>query len=310
MSAIKVFGHLVPDTDTTCSAIVYAWYLNTYKNTPATPYVNGVPNKEAAYILQRFNQPTPALLPTLTSEDSVVIVDTNNPDELPAEISEVTITEIIDHHKLGGIKTNSPLKVTIRPLACTATILWQQFQAERIEVPQDLAGMMLACILSDTLNFTSPTSTEEDKKAVAELVALTGLSADEVSNAMFEAKSDLSGMTTRQILMGDHKAYTMNGKKVLMAVVETTRPANVLALEADLIREIEAVKTEQGLAGIFFFIVDIISSSSVLLTASNFEHQVAEHGFGVTFSGNTISLPGVVSRKKQMVPSVEKGIAA
>ena len=308
--AIKVFGHLVPDTDSTCSAIVYAWYLKTHKNIDATPFVQGLINKEAAYVLTRFGHEIPALLPALTSADEVIVVDTNNPEELSADFFNAKLLEIIDHHKMGGVTTSSPLKVTIRPLACTATVLWQLMKEDGLhDLPADIAGMMLACILSDTLNFTSPTVTDSDRSTASDLTKLAGIEPNELANAMFEAKSDLSGMSVREILKGDAKKYSMGGKAILMATLETTKPENALAMQTEFIQEMIALKQDEHFDGIFFFIVDILKTSSTLLLPSEYEVGVAEKGFGETSNNNVMDLPGVVSRKKQMAPAIEKGVA-
>ena len=121
---VKVFGHLSPDTDATTAAIVYAWYLNEHTAHDATPYVLGELNSETSFVLQKFGFATPELLPELTPGEFVVVVDTNNPQELPPYINDMNLVALIDHHKLvGGLTTDTPTEITIRPLACTATLI-------------------------------------------------------------------------------------------------------------------------------------------------------------------------------------------
>ncbi|PCH93583.1 MAG: manganese-dependent inorganic pyrophosphatase, partial [Rhodobacteraceae bacterium] len=166
---IKVFGHKAPDTDATGSAIIWAWYL-TAQGTAATPYVLGTPNTEAAFVLERWGYETPALLEDVSADDKVVIVDTNNPAELPEHVNDAEIIEIIDHHLLvGGIKTKQPINITIKPLACCATIMAGMMGADLATAPREIKGLILSCILSDTLEFRSPTTTQIDIDMAKEL---------------------------------------------------------------------------------------------------------------------------------------------
>jgi manganese-dependent inorganic pyrophosphatase len=312
MASVKVLGHLTPDTDSTCSAIVYAWYLSTYKKTEAIPYILGDLNNETAFVLKHFGENTPEKLEELHEGDAVVVVDTNNPAELPSSFAQASLLEIIDHHKLvGGIATASPVTVTLRPVACTTTILWQIMEQENhTNIPQNTAGLMLAAILSDTLNFTSPTVTDADKHAAEALALLAKEDPTALAHAMFEAKSDLSGMSAHDILLMDGKIFTLNGKKIRISSLETTKPGNAMSMHAELVAEMETIKKEEALDGFFFFIVDILTTSAQLIVSSSFERVVAEKGFeNAHFDSDVMQLPGVVSRKKQMVPAIEKGIA-
>ena len=309
MSEVKVFGHLVPDTDATCAAIVYAWYLTNHKHVDARPYVLGNLNKEAEYVLNRFGHTQPRLLTSLEKDEVVVVVDTNNPEELLSDFSNASILEIVDHHKLAGIKTASPVTVTLRPVACTCTIIWQiMAQENHTDIPEDIASLMLSSILSDTLNFTSPTVTAGDKDAAQALALLAKVEPNELANAMFEAKSDISGMTAKELIKMDGKVAILGDKKILLSVIETTRPGNVMSMHGDLVEAMQVIKKEDSLDGLFFFIVDILTSSSQLIVPSTFEQVVAEKGFEAAFEGDVLQLPGVVSRKKQMVPMIQKGI--
>ena len=168
---IKVFGHKSPDTDSTGSPIIWAWYLTEVKGTPATPVLLGEPNTEAAFVLTHWNLPKPAIIADVAADDTCVIVDTNNPAELPPSINEAKVMQVIDHHMLaGGLKTKGPIDITIRPLACTATVMFDLMGADAARMPKAIKGAMLSCILSDTLEFRSPTTTAHDR-AVAEGLA-------------------------------------------------------------------------------------------------------------------------------------------
>ena len=164
---IQVFGHKAPDTDATGSAIIWSWYLNEIKDQAAAPKLLGKPNSEAAFVLQRWGFDQPEIIVDVNEGDDVIIVDTNNPAELPASINFANILEIIDHHMLvGGIRTKCPINITMRPLACTATIMADMMASDLTKAPEAIKGIMLSCILSDTLEFRSPTTTETEFKRV------------------------------------------------------------------------------------------------------------------------------------------------
>lgn len=306
--SVKVIGHIAPDSDATCSPIAYAWYLKEKKGVDATAYVAGKLNKETEFILNHFNIATPPLLEKFDPGDQIVLMDTNNPDELVSGIESAEIIEIIDHHKFfGGITTDSPIKVTMIPLACTATIVWRIMKADNNnDIDKNIAGVMLSAILSDTLKFTSPTTTDEDRNAASELATISGEDIESLARAMFAAKSDLSGMTPHDILTVDSKIFDMNDKKVRVSVLETTDPEVALSMKQDLVAEINRLKVSESLDGIFFFVVDILNTASTLLVTNDIDQEIAQSAFGQQFTDNTLKLSGVVSRKKQMVPQLEE----
>lgn len=166
-----VFGHKSPDTDSTGSPIIWAWYLNEIKGEDAKPVLLGEPNTEAAFMLSHWGLNKPEIISEVAADQPVVIVDTNNPAELPDAINSADIRAIIDHHKLvGGLETKGPIDIRIEPLACTATIMWKMIGDDLAQAPKGIKGAMLSCILSDTLEFRSPTTTQEDT-AVAHALA-------------------------------------------------------------------------------------------------------------------------------------------
>lgn len=308
MSAPLVFGHLNPDTDSTCSAIAYSWFLSE-QGQEATPRVLGSLNKETQFVLNYFETPEPELLTEIPEGAKVVLVDTNNPEELPASIAGATITEIVDHHKLvGGLTSKDPLTITMRPVACTATIIYERMQAVAMQPEKRIAGLMLSAILSDTLNFTSPTTTEADKAAADELAALAEVDMHELAESQSAAKSDLSGLSERDILTQDSKIFPFGDVKVRVSVLETTKPEIALGMLPSLLPAAQAMRDEEALQGIFFFIVDITKSHATLVISGDWEKLVAEKAFSATTENGLIELPGVVSRKKQMVPALETAI--
>ena len=303
---IKVFGHKSPDTDSTGSPIIWAWYLTDVKGTPAEAFLLGEPNTEAAFVLKHWDLPKPAILADVTADDSVVIVDTNNPAELPPAINDAKIISIIDHHMLvGGLKTKNPIDITMRPLACTATILHDLIGADLARAPRAIKGAMLSCILSDTLEFRSPTTTPHDRAVAETLAADLGVSIAELATKLFEAKSDISAFSDAALLRMDSKEYTVAGIGLRVSVLETTAPKIVLDRKASLMASMVGVANEDGADQVLLFVIDILREEATLLVPNDLVRQLAEASFGVKVSGDTVVLPGVMSRKKQIIPALK-----
>ncbi|GLQ34502.1 manganese-dependent inorganic pyrophosphatase [Amylibacter marinus] len=304
---LKIFGHKAPDTDATGSAIIWAWALSD-QGQEAQPFVLGTPNTEAAFVLQRWGFETPDLLETVTDTDEVVIVDTNNPAELPDNVSNAHIRQIIDHHLLvGGITTREPIEITIKPLASTATIMAQMLDSEgRLDsAPEGIKGLILSCVLSDTLEFRSPTTTAYDQELAARLAKDLGVDINSYASEMFAAKSDVSHMTDAELLRLDSKKYEVGGTNFRVSVLETTSPAALIARKTSLINSMPAVAQEDGVDQVLLFIVDILNEEATLLVANEMVASVAEKSFGQTPTGDSVVLPGVMSRKKQIIPNLK-----
>ncbi len=307
MTNIKVFGHLSPDTDASSCAVLWAWYLNNHTTHEATPYVLGELNKETRFVFTRWNIEEPALLEKVTADDKIVIVDTNNPQELLEGVNDADIMQIIDHHKLvGGLQTRGPIEMTIRPLASTASVIHDLMGAHAEEMPENIAGVMLSCILSDTLEFRSPTTTPHDKMIAEKLAARLGLDITAYANEMFKAKSDISDFTDTGLIHLDSKKFEVGDKNIRVSVVETTDPASVLARKEGIVTAIKEIVEKDGdIDDVLFFIVDILKEEATVLTYNPFLQGVVSASFGVTAQSDTEVLPGIVSRKKQIIPSLK-----
>ncbi|MEM0977572.1 MAG: manganese-dependent inorganic pyrophosphatase [Pseudomonadota bacterium] len=302
---LKVFGHKAPDTDATASAIIWSWYL-TNTGSDAQPYVLGTPNTEAAFVLSRWGFETPELLSELVKDEPVVVVDTNNPAELPDGINGAAIRQLIDHHKLvGGLETKEPIDITVRPVASTATIMAGLMGDRLDQAPDSIKGLILSCVLSDTLEFRSPTTTEEDRALAAHLAADLNLNVSEYAAQMFEAKSDVSAFSDAELLRMDSKEYAVEGTKFRVSVLETTSPKIVLDRKQSLMGQMPDVATEDGVDHVLLFVVDILNEEATLLVPNDVVSGVATASFGVSVDGDTVTLPGIVSRKKQIIPNLK-----
>lgn len=302
---IKVLGHKSPDTDSTGSPLIWAWYLSTHRNQPAEAVLLGEPNTEAAYVLKRWGVDKPAIISSVKGE-KLVIVDTNNPAELPADLAEAEILQIIDHHKLtGGIQTTTPIDITIKPLACTATVMHNLMGPNAEKMPDQIKGLMLSCILSDTLEFRSPTTTEQDKALALKLAAELGVEVSALASEMFEAKSDVGAFSDAELLRMDSKEYNVAGTELRVSVLETTAPKLILDRKDSLMESMVDVAKEDGADQVLLFVVDILREEATLLVPNDLVKRIAEASFGIPVSGDTVVLPGVMSRKKQIIPALK-----
>jgi len=301
-----VFGHKSPDTDSTGSPLIWAWYLNEIKGDAAEAVLLGEPNTEAAFVLDRWDLPKPRIIGAVDADQPVVIVDTNNPAELPDNINDADIRGIIDHHKLvGGLETKGPIDIRIEPLACTATLMWKMIGKDMAQAPSAIKGAMLSCILSDTLEFRSPTTTQEDKAIAYDLARDLGIDIPLYAAEMFAAKSDVSAFSDAELLRMDSKEYEVGGTQFRVSVLETTAPKIVLDRKVSLMASMADVARADGADEVLLFVVDILNEEATMLIPNDRVKGVAEKSFGATVTGDTVVLPGVMSRKKQIIPKLK-----
>jgi manganese-dependent inorganic pyrophosphatase len=303
---LQVFGHQSPDTDSTGSPIIWSWYLNEKKGLPAVPKLLGEPNTEALFVLDRWGFEKPEIINRIIKGDSVVIVDTNNPAELPENINDADIQGIIDHHKLvGGLETSGPIDITIRPLACTATIMFDLMGEDVTDMPDPIKGLALSCILSDTLEFRSPTTTSRDRVVAEQLAKELKIDISNYASELFQAKSDVSDFSDVELLRMDSKKYPIADLSFRVSVLETTEPNMIFRRKKSLIKAMETVCLEDSVDHVLFFVVDILREESTLFVPDENIKKVAEKSFAVNVTEDSVVLPGVVSRKKQIIPNLK-----
>ena len=302
---LQVFGHKSPDTDSTGSPIIWAWYLSEIQGIPAQANLLGEPNNEALFMLQHWQLDKPEIISEVAPGAPVVIVDTNNPAELPDVINQADIRAVIDHHKLvGGLETKAPIDITIRPLACTATIMHDLMGADAAKMPRAVKGAMMSCILSDTLAFRSPTTTDHDRALAEALAEELSVNLSEYSAQMFAAKSDVSAFSDVELLRMDSKSFPVGDQTLRVSVLETTAPHVVLARKAALMAAMGPVALEDNVDQVLLFVVDILAEEATLLVPNEAVKSIAEKSFDVCVDGDSVVLPGVMSRKKQIVPQL------
>lgn len=305
--SVYVFGHKNPDSDTVCSAIALA-DLKSKLGVACTATAQGELAPETKFILDKFGVAAPAVKTSYAGE-KVFLVDTSDLTQLPDDIKQAEVLGIVDHHKLGDLTTSSPLECWIWPVGCTATVLTSMYKFHGIEIPKNIAGIMLCAILSDTVIFKSPTCTPADKEAAAVLGKAAGISdLAALGMEMFKVKSAVEGTPARELVLRDYKDFNMNGTKVGIGQLEVVDLSILDAVKGDLAADIKALKAENGNHSVFLLLTDIMKEGSEMLIVSD-DAGVVEKAFGAKPVDGKVWLPGVMSRKKDVVPKFEKAFA-
>ena len=291
---INVFGHLNPDSDAVCTAAVTAGWLNRC-NRPARARRPGEANPETRYIFEAAGLSLPPLLDIPLKGEPVWLVDFTEPAQGPADLLQSNIIGIIDHHRLGGLVTQLPPEVWIKPAGSSATVLWLLMDAEmRRTMPPTHATLLLGALLSDTINLCSPTTTEDDIRTATELCVLSGIKRRAFAHGLMTAKTDISGQSAEQLLNKDLKAFSLAGTDVRIAQLEVNSPEQVAPLLDELQNAMAQMAVTTGAGLIVLMVTDIRECFSTLY-------------FAGPESGNitSCSVPGMVSRKKQLLPRLE-----
>lgn len=305
MSAL-VLGHKNPDTDSIVSAISFAHVLNG-RGIAAEAVAQGEPAPETQFVLEKFKLQAPKVVSSVANKD-VYLVDYSDLAQAPADLTDAKVLGIVDHHKLGDLTTDTPLECWIQPYGCANTIVKMVADYYNVAIPADIAGAMLCAILSDTVLFKSPTCTEFDKKAATDLAKIAGVTdLESLGMEMFKAKSNLNA-SPRDLIFRDFKDFDMGGKKIGIGQLELISLSMVTAeLKEALKAELAVVKSE-GRHSAVLVLTDIMKEGSELLVVSDEEDTII-NALGATKS-DMMWMPGVMSRKKQVVPPLQGAFKA
>jgi manganese-dependent inorganic pyrophosphatase len=302
-----VFGHKNPDTDSVCAAIALA-DLKKKLGEDIAPAAQGELNPESRFVLDKFGVAAPAVVTSYAGKD-VYLVDHSDLAQSPDDLKQANILGIVDHHKLGDVTTGQPLECWIWPVGCTCTVISRMYKYLGVEIPKDIAGIMLCAILSDTVIFKSATCTDEDKAVCAELSEICGESnLEALGIEMFKVKSAVEGTPIRELVFRDYKDFNMSGKGVGVGQLELVDLSIVDGIKAKLEKDIRDLKAEKGHHSVLLMLTDIMKEGTELLVASD-DESVIEKAFGVPPKDGKAWLPGIMSRKKQIVPDLEKAFS-
>ena len=299
MEKTFIFGHKNPDTDTITSSLVMENLEKKLGHDVEACRLGNI-NKETEYVLNYLGIEAPKYIESLEDGSNVILVDHNSPDESISNLDKMNILRVVDHHKLV-LQTSYPLYYRAEPVGCTETILYKMYKENGVEVDKKIAGLMLSAIISDTLLLKSPTTTEEDKKAVMELAKISGLDPEVYGLDMLKAGTDLSSFTIDEILKIDAKKINFKEVKSIVNQVNTASIPEVMKMKKDLEAGMQKVIEQEGLDLFMLVITDIVNSNSQVIALGK-NASLVEKAYSVKLEDNTALLKGVVSRKKQIVP--------
>ena len=302
MTNILIFGHKNPDTDSICSCIVYN-NLKRLQGMDTEAVRLGEINDETRYALEYFNVRLPRLIDGVAEGQHVILVDHNEFQQSANGIEKAVIREVIDHHRIANFETAGPLYYRAEPLGCTATILKKIYEEQSVHIDKQMAGLMLSAIISDSLLFKSPTCTLRDKIAAEELAAIAEVNIEEYGLAMLKAGASTTDKTAETLISLDAKEFVLGADKLVVAQINTVDANEVAVRKAELETAIKAELDSKGLAAYVFVITNILTSDSEVLVLGDKQDKVAA-AFGKTLENDFMTLEGVVSRKKQVVPQI------
>lgn len=300
MEKIIVSGHKNPDTDSIVSAIAYAYLLNE-SGQPAEGVALGAPSEETQFALDYFGFTAPRQIDAIEPGAVMALVDHNEAQQSIPNRGEGTIRMVIDHHRIANFETAEPLYYRAEPVGCTNTILYRMFQEAGIAIPQKLAGLMLSAIVSDTLMMKSPTGTLRDEEAMTALAADADVELETYGLALLKAGTNLADKSEQELLNLDAKTFPMGASNVRIGQVNTVDLDEVLARRTQL----EAAMVAENVANHYdlfvLLVTDILASDSLALVVGDKKANM-ETAFQTKFTDGMMTLEGVVSRKKQVVP--------
>ena len=305
MEELIVFGHKSPDTDTICSSIVMADLQTKIRGEKVVPCRLGEINEETKFALKKFKAEEPKLIEKVEEGQRVILVDHNEFSQSVEGIENAKIEAVVDHHRINNFETSEPLFYYAQPVGCTSTILFELYKANNIEIPAQMAGLMLSAIISDTLLLKSPTTTEKDKKALAELAKIADIDVNIYGLDMLKAGTNLDKYTEDELIRLDAKKIEKEDIKYVIAQVNTVSIPDVLKRKAKIEQEINKEILAKGLSLFVFVITDIVNSNSEAIVLGDRVDAISK---AYEVNDNIAVMPGVVSRKKQVLPLVEKNI--
>lgn len=305
MEEVIVFGHKSPDTDTICSSIVMADLQTKIRGEKVTPCRLGEINEETKFALKKFNAEEPKLIEKIEEGQRVILVDHNEFSQSVEGIENAKIEAVVDHHRINNFETSEPLFYYAQPVGCTSTILFELYKSNNIEITAQMAGLMLSAIISDTLLLKSPTTTEKDKKALEELAKIADVDVNSYGLDMLKAGTNLDKYTEDELIRLDAKKIEKEDIKYVIAQVNTVSIPDVLKRKAKIEQEINKEILAKGLSLFVFVITDIVNSNSEAIVLGDRVDAISKT---YEVNDNIAVMPGVVSRKKQILPLVDKNI--
>lgn len=306
---IYIIGHKSPDLDAIASAVQYSEYLqktNRYPGHELIPARAGEANAETRTIFGKFDVTLPVLLDEcdIVSDDAFILVDHNEEAQRHEKVNGDSVIEIVDHHKIN-INFTSPVRIDVKPMGSTSSIIFELFKLANIEPSKKTASLILAGILSDTVGLKSSTTTGYDSEYAHELSKRLDLDIEKLTFDIFKAKSDITGLTPLEIAKKDFKVFKFGDVPVFINQVETVEPQKILDQKEELITALNEAKSSEGAAQGYLIVTDILNSNSQAIYTNEVEKQVIEQAFTTQGTDNVADIGPKMSRKKDIAPAIE-----
>ena len=305
MSKILVFGHQNPDTDAIASSYGWAHLEREVFGRDAEAVALGTPNEETAFALEYFGVTAPRVVESAKAEgvNQVVLTDHNEFQQSIADIKEVEVAAVIDHHRVANFETANPLYMRLEPVGSASSIVYRAFKENGVTPPKEVAGLLLSGLISDTLLLKSPTTHATDPQVAAELAEIAGVNLEEYGLALLKAGTNLASKSAEELIDIDAKTFALNGSDVRVAQVNTVDIAEVLERQEEIEVAMTAAIVSEGYSDFVLMITDIVNSNSEIVALGSNMDKV-EAAFNFKLENNHAFLAGAVSRKKQVVPQL------
>lgn len=307
LSKQLVFGHLNPDTDAIVAAIAYS-YLQNQLGLETEAVALGEPNDETNFVLDYFQQPTPRVIDQIGDQaQEVMLVDHNEAQQSVSDLNNVTITHVVDHHRIANFETAAPLFYRAEPVGCTSTILWKLYAEKAIEIPKKMAGLMLSAIISDTLLLKSPTTTDDDREAVTALAHLADVDYQNYGLKMLKAGTNITAKSAVELINADAKSFDMGEHQIRIAQINVVDLPEALKRQSEFEDAMEKSNQDNDYDLFLLAITNVLDSDTTMIIVGdeNMRAKVSV-AFNQQIKHNQLQLPGVVSRKKQIVPPLQE----
>ncbi|HEM3465111.1 manganese-dependent inorganic pyrophosphatase [Streptococcus suis] len=305
MSKFLVFGHQNPDTDAIASSYGWAHLEREVFGRDAEAVALGTPNEETAFALDYFGVTAPRVVESAKAEGvgQVILTDHNEFQQSIADIKDVEVAAVIDHHRVANFETANPLYMRLEPVGSASSIVYRAFKENGVTPPKEVAGLLLSGLISDTLLLKSPTTHATDPQVAAELAEIAGVNLEEYGLALLKAGTNLASKSAEELIDIDAKTFGLNGNDVRVAQVNTVDIAEVLERQAEIEAAMTAASVANGYSDFVLMITDIVNSNSEILALGSNMDKV-EAAFNFKLENNHAFLAGAVSRKKQVVPQL------
>ena len=307
MSKVIVIGHKSPDTDSIAAAITYS-NLKRELGMDAAAYRAGELNKESKFALDYFGVEAPEFIDHVEAGQQVILVDHNESKQCVDGIKDAEVIELVDHHRIGDFETVSPIFILFCPVGCVNTIIYNLYKLNNVKPSRAMAGMMLSAIISDTVLFRSPTTTDKDREAVKELAELAGVNYEEYGMEMLKAGADISDYPAEKLAGNDTKEFESAGKVFTVGQISVMDVEPINAKKADIMAALEKNRAAHNYVASYLMVTNIITEDTYLWFTDGAK-DVAEKAFNKTAEDNCVYLPKVMSRKKQVSPQLIKAYA-